>query len=428
MASLIRGVLANARNRVSRLLVPLSQQPSSPKPVPRQQHQDEEIFEQDNFYHPVSLGDTFNSGRYSILRKLGYGRYSTVWLARDLKCQRYVALKLLTNNCYGGPYEIFEREILEKVRDVSRKSSHEGRKHVLPLNEHFTHQGPNGNHVGLTFDVLGHDLYTESMRYAYGRVPVKAVKEIVRQLLKGLDFLHTECGVIHTDLKGTNILFEIETPNDCVSKYLESAPPRTTEGQDGASIPLRECMVTEATPHVSDMAPLHVRLIDFGVASWREKHLLDQIQPLALRAPEVTLGAPWDTGVDIWNLGCLIIEFTHGFVMFRETPSKRGIWTLEDDHLAKIVEVLGPIPPSLLRKGRRTAEFLDEEGKFLRIPKLGLTSLERMLNGDIMPVTKPPDMPDDEIDVFIDFVRGMLQIDPMARKSAAQLLQHEWLS
>ncbi|KAG6179767.1 hypothetical protein E4U36_005342 [Claviceps purpurea] len=122
------------------------------------------------------------------------------------------------------------------------------------------------------------------------------------------------------------------------------------------------------------------------------------------------------------------IEFTHGSVMFRETPSKRGIWTLEDDHLAKIVEILGSIPPSLLMKGRRTAELLDEQGKFLRIPKLGLASLERVLNGDIMPLMKPPDMPDDEIDVFIDFVRGMLQIDPMARKSAAQLLQHEWLS
>ncbi|KAG6087700.1 hypothetical protein E4U31_000384 [Claviceps sp. LM219 group G6] len=114
--------------------------------------------------------------------------------------------------------------------------------------------------------------------------------------------------------------------------------------------------------------------------------------------------------------------------MFRETPSEWGIWTLEDDHLAKIVEGLGPIPPSLLKKGRRTAEFFNEKGNFLRIPRLSLSSLERLLNGDIIPVTKPPDMPDNEIDVFIDFVRGMLQIDPMARKSAAQLLQHEWLS
>ncbi len=35
-------------------------------------------------YHPVSLGDMFND-RYVVLRKLGYGQYSTVWLARDIR-------------------------------------------------------------------------------------------------------------------------------------------------------------------------------------------------------------------------------------------------------------------------------------------------------------------------------------------------------
>lgn len=32
-------------------------------------------------YHPVRLGDTFKAGQYRVLRKLGYGLYSTVWLA-----------------------------------------------------------------------------------------------------------------------------------------------------------------------------------------------------------------------------------------------------------------------------------------------------------------------------------------------------------
>lgn len=36
-------------------------------------------------FHPISLGDTFDSCQYTILRKLGYGQYSTVWLARDSK-------------------------------------------------------------------------------------------------------------------------------------------------------------------------------------------------------------------------------------------------------------------------------------------------------------------------------------------------------
>lgn len=35
-------------------------------------------------YHPVHLGDVFND-RYMVVRKLGYGQYSTVWLARDIR-------------------------------------------------------------------------------------------------------------------------------------------------------------------------------------------------------------------------------------------------------------------------------------------------------------------------------------------------------
>ena len=34
-------------------------------------------------FHPVALNDTFHNGRYTIRYKLGYGGYSTVWLARD---------------------------------------------------------------------------------------------------------------------------------------------------------------------------------------------------------------------------------------------------------------------------------------------------------------------------------------------------------
>lgn len=34
-------------------------------------------------FHPVNLGDTFKDGQYRVIRKLGYGSFSTVWLARD---------------------------------------------------------------------------------------------------------------------------------------------------------------------------------------------------------------------------------------------------------------------------------------------------------------------------------------------------------
>ena len=34
-------------------------------------------------YHPVKPGDVFDGGRFSVVRKLGWGQYSTVWLAKD---------------------------------------------------------------------------------------------------------------------------------------------------------------------------------------------------------------------------------------------------------------------------------------------------------------------------------------------------------
>ena len=44
-------------------------------------------------YHPVHVGETL-IGRYIIVQKLGWGHFSTVWLARDNLHNSYVALKV----------------------------------------------------------------------------------------------------------------------------------------------------------------------------------------------------------------------------------------------------------------------------------------------------------------------------------------------
>lgn len=46
---------------------------------------EEPDFYQSGGFHRVGLGDTFHHGQFTILRKLGYGQYSTVWLVRDSK-------------------------------------------------------------------------------------------------------------------------------------------------------------------------------------------------------------------------------------------------------------------------------------------------------------------------------------------------------
>ncbi|QQK39519.1 Calcium/calmodulin-dependent protein kinase II isoform [Penicillium digitatum] len=232
-----------------------------------------------------------------------------------------------------------------------------------------------------------------------------------------------ECGIVHTDLKPTNILLQLETPEETIEKDLSETPPRIST-ECGITKPLGEVI---STPLISSMRNPHIKIIDFGVASWSDNHLSDLVRSPALRAPEVTIGARWDAKVDIWSLGCLIIEFVQGIVPFSGVGSKNGSWTADDDRLARTIEVLGDFPPGLLQDGSKTAEFFNTNGSLLRISDLIPTSLERVINGTERPFLKPNDMPDTEIPIFIDFLQSMLTIDPAHRKSAAELLRHEWL-
>lgn len=52
-------------------------------------------------YHPVKLGDVYNN-RYEVVRKLGWGLYSTVWLAKEDRANRHVALKILVADAFAS--------------------------------------------------------------------------------------------------------------------------------------------------------------------------------------------------------------------------------------------------------------------------------------------------------------------------------------
>lgn len=58
----------------------------------------------------------------------------------------------------------------------------------------------------MVFEVLGHNLLKPIIQSNYRGLPLPAVKWIIRQVLLGVDYLHTQCGIIHTDIKPENIL------------------------------------------------------------------------------------------------------------------------------------------------------------------------------------------------------------------------------
>ena len=80
----------------------------------------------------------------------------------------------------------------------SPSQTHPGRSHVISFLDHFKHKGPNGTHVCMVFEVLGENLLGLIKRHQNKGVPMPLVKQIAKQVLLGLDYMHRCCGVIHT--------------------------------------------------------------------------------------------------------------------------------------------------------------------------------------------------------------------------------------
>ncbi|ODV87546.1 hypothetical protein CANARDRAFT_26934 [[Candida] arabinofermentans NRRL YB-2248] len=171
-------------------------------------------------YHPAYIGETYKDDRYILVRKLGWGHFSTVWLAKDQKENKHVAMKIVRSAKNYRETAIDEIKLLSKINHTDPE--HPGHAHLIKLLDYFDHQGENGIHICMVFEVLGENLLTLIRRYQHKGLPVKFVKQIAKQMLLAVDFLHRQCGIIHTDIKPENILLEIEDVEKLV-KYLEDS-------------------------------------------------------------------------------------------------------------------------------------------------------------------------------------------------------------
>ncbi|XP_043866436.1 SRSF protein kinase 1 isoform X1 [Drosophila mojavensis] len=161
-------------------------------------------------YHPVNIGDLFQ-GRYHVIRKLGWGHFSTVWLCWDLQEKRYVAIKIVKSAQHFAETAKDEIKILRAVRETDPTNP---RRHkTVQMFDDFKITGVNGTHICMVFEVLGDNLLKLIRKSNYRGIPLENVKSITRQVLEGLDYLHSCCKIIHTDIKPENVLLCVDEPH-----------------------------------------------------------------------------------------------------------------------------------------------------------------------------------------------------------------------
>ncbi|CUA78052.1 SFRS protein kinase 3 [Rhizoctonia solani] len=180
-------------------------------------------------YLRVRIGDRF-AHRYRIVRKLGWGHFSTVWLAHDAHTDSHVALKFVKSAPRYSQTAAEEVELLQHIIDA-RDEAHPGRDRLVTFLDSFTHTNPRTTQVHhcIAFEPLGMNLLQllQQPEYKHRGVPVSLVKQIARQALHGLDYLHRVCDLVHTDLKPENILLRIAPDHieHHIRAELASSPP-----------------------------------------------------------------------------------------------------------------------------------------------------------------------------------------------------------
>lgn len=144
-------------------------------------------------YHPVDIGDRLENGShyYTVLHKLGFGGFSTVWLTRCSLGGHYYALKILTADLPESQGQ--DLSILRGLKNDGFEHPH-----IVNLHESFEVSGPNGTHTCLVLPALGPRLEELSGRETLA--PEMRYK-ICQQVAAGVAGLH-ERGICHG---GTNL-------------------------------------------------------------------------------------------------------------------------------------------------------------------------------------------------------------------------------
>ncbi|NWT09407.1 SRPK1 kinase, partial [Vireo altiloquus] len=330
---------------------------------------------------------------------LGWGHFSTVWLAWDIQGRRFEVMKVVKSGEHYTETGLDEIKCLESVCNSDPNGP--SKERAVQLLDDFKTSEANGSHICVVFEVLEHHLLKWIIKSNYQGLPLPCVKKI--QVLQGLDYLHTKCQIIHTDKKPENILV-------CVSdQYICKLAAEAEIWAAG------NFLLSPLEPKNADK--LKVKIADLGNACWVHKHFTEDIQTRQYQSLEVLVGSGYNTPADIGSTACMACELAPGDYLFQ--PHSGQDYSRDEDHIALIMELLEKIPHKLILAGIYSKEFFTKKGDLKHIPKLKPWGLFEVL-------VEKYKWPQDEAAAFTDFLLPMLELIPEKRAAAAECLRHLW--
>ncbi|KAJ3336695.1 dual specificity protein kinase yak1 [Gonapodya sp. JEL0774] len=339
---------------------------------------------------------TSEGQQYLILDVLGQGTFGQVVKCMNVKTRDMVAVKVIKNKPAYYNQSLVEVAILEMLNSQYDPND---RHHLVRMMDTFVHR----SHLCIVFEMLSVNLYELIKQNGFRGLSTNLVRVFVAQILDALSILN-RARIIHCDLKPENILL----------KNLESPS---------------------------------IKVIDYGSACHENQTVYTYIQSRFYRSPEVLVGLPYTSSIDMWSLGCIAAELFLGLPLFPGSS--------EYNQVGRIVEMLGVPPAYMIEKGKQAHQYFEKrygpDGRatyrlksmetYMRETGCAEQPSKRYFSGTTLeevvgnyPVTRRG-LSQRELEKemqnrqsFVDFLRGLLNLNPLERWSPQQARAHPFVT
>ena len=315
----------------------------------------------ENGHYIIKPNDLF-ANRFVIIKLLGQGTFGKVVQCFDKVKNEHVAIKIIRNIQKYRDAAKIELRILSTLK----KFDHKNDNHCIHLRECFDYRG----HICIVTDLLKISLYDFLENNKYIAFPGSQIQAIAKQLIRSVAYLH-DISLIHTDMKPENILLV----NDSFQRK-----PLKSRTITSSYLSLGTGSSKKVPKQTKILNNVEIQVIDFGSAIFADEYHSSIVSTRHYRAIEIVLGIGWSFPIDMWSLGCILVELLTADVLFKTHANL--------EHLAMIEKVCGErIPPYMIQRAKErnteVADMFDDHTLRLKFPTLStppkfITSVEEM--------------------------------------------------